>query len=83
MTEVHSLSTSIKYTLDVRGYTCPYPQYYTIKALDRLREGENLEIVLDNQPSVAILQDTVQKKGCTVISADRGKENAWRILIRK
>lgn len=82
MTEL-KLSTSGRYTLDVKGYTCPYPQYYTIRAIDRLREGESLEILLDNQPSVSILQDTAQKRGCTVVSANREKENAWRILIRK
>jgi len=72
-----------RYTLDVRGYTCPYPQYYTIKALHTLREGEALEVILDNHPSLGILQATATERGFRVVSIDEIQTNTWRIILAK
>jgi len=83
MAELKRLPNAGQYTLDVKGYTCPYPQYYTMKALHHICEGESLEVLLDNHPSLGIVQDTARKRGCTVISVDKVGENTWRILIRK
>jgi len=83
MAELRRLPIPGQYALDVRGYTCPYPQYYTVKALHHILEGESLEVLLDNHPSLGILQDTAKKRGCAVISVEKVEGDAWRILIRK
>lgn len=69
--------------LDVRGYSCPYPQYYTIKALHSLGADKTLEILLDNQPSLEIVQDYARKQGCRSVSAEKTEDNTWKIVIRK
>jgi tRNA 2-thiouridine synthesizing protein A len=82
MDEIKSLSKR-RYTLDVRGYTCPYPQYYTIKALHTLRDGETLEVILDNHPSVGIIQATAKERGFEVVSTEEIEKNTWRIIVSK
>jgi tRNA 2-thiouridine synthesizing protein A len=33
------------YLLDVCGYVCPHPQIYTKKSLEKIAEGDELQIV--------------------------------------
>ena len=40
-----------EYKLDVTGYTCPHPQMYTKKALEKMGTGDVLELVFDNPSS--------------------------------
>ncbi len=49
------------YRLDVTGYVCPHPQLYTKKALEKMKQGELLELVFDNPSSgesIAAMCDT-------------------------
>ncbi|MBS7625502.1 sulfurtransferase TusA family protein [Candidatus Bathyarchaeota archaeon] len=69
--------------IDARGYSCPYPQYLTMRALQTLSENGILEIVLDNLPSLETVQDYARKHGCRFVSANRIGDNVWKITIRK
>ncbi len=40
-----------RYLLDVKGYVCPHPQIYTKRALQKLQQGEILEVIFDNPSS--------------------------------
>lgn len=39
------------YLLDVQGYVCPHPQLYTKKSLEKIKDGDILEVVFDNPSS--------------------------------
>ena len=39
------------YSLDVCGFVCPHPQLYTKKSLEKIQEGDILNIVFDNPSS--------------------------------
>lgn len=71
------------YILDVKGYTCPYPQFLVLKALEKLSQGEKLEVILDNPPSYKLVQEIVKNRGHKVILAEQIRENLWRIIIEK
>jgi len=40
-----------EYHLDICGYTCPHPQMYTKKSLEKIEEGDILNVVFDNPSS--------------------------------
>ena len=40
-----------KYQLDVRGMTCPHPQLYTKKSLEKIQEGDSKQRVQSTQES--------------------------------
>jgi tRNA 2-thiouridine synthesizing protein A len=40
-----------KYMLDVCGFVCPHPQIYTKKSLEKVSEGDVIEVIFDNPSS--------------------------------
>lgn len=40
-----------QFQLDVRGYSCPHPQMYTKKALQKMSNGDVLTLLFDNPSS--------------------------------
>jgi len=71
------------YTLDVRGYTCPYPEFYTTIALNQLSSGQTLEVILDNPPSCETIPMAAKKHNCNVLEISKIDDTTWRITIKK
>lgn len=73
-----------QYQLDVCGYVCPHPQLYTKKALEKMKEGEVLEIVFDNPSSgesIAAMLDTI---GDEILErAKDGGKLTWKVRKRR
>ena len=70
------------YTLDVQGYVCPHPQLYTKKGLEKLKQGEILELIFDNPSSGESIAAMCQAEGNEIVSRDKdaGKTTMrWRI----
>ncbi len=72
-----------RYILKIIGLPCPYPVLYTVKALDKIKEGEVLEVLFDNQPSCETIKEAAIRKGCQVLTLERLEEALWKITIRK
>jgi len=68
------------YALDVCGYVCPHPQLYTKKALEKMKEGELLELVFDNASSGESISAMCDSRGNEVVEklTDSGKYT-WKI----
>ena len=71
------------YRLDARGYMCPYPQIFALKAMERIEEGAVLEVLIDNPLSCENVPAVARKNGHEVLSIDRVGEGEYRISIRK
>lgn len=71
-----------RFSLDVRGFACPYPQVLTLRGLDSLSSGDILELVLDNPPSVKSIPDVLKSRGHEVMEVQSLDANTWKILIR-
>jgi len=70
------------YMLDVQGYVCPHPQLYTKKGLEKLKQGEILEVVFDNPSSGESIFAMCQAEGNVIVSQEKeaGKSTMhWRI----
>ncbi len=70
------------YTLDVQGYVCPHPQLYTKKGLEKLKQGEILELIFDNPSSGESIAAMCQAEGNEIVARDKeaGKTTMrWRI----
>lgn len=55
------------YMLDVCGYVCPHPQIYCKKSLEKIAEGDVLEVVLDNPSSVETIVQMCDQVGHEVL----------------
>jgi tRNA 2-thiouridine synthesizing protein A len=69
------------FSLDVRGYVCPYPELLTLKTLKTLSSGDVLEVLLDNPPSVRDIPITIKKRGYTISDISRINRGLWKIIV--
>lgn len=72
------------FVLDVHGYVCPHPQLYTKKALDKIKQGEVLEVLFDNPSSGESILAMCQSSGNEIIEkneieSEKGKLIEWKI----
>ncbi len=51
------------YALDVCGYVCPHPQIYCKKSLEKIAEGEVLEMTFDNPSSAETIMQMLDQAG--------------------
>ncbi|MCX7163387.1 MAG: sulfurtransferase TusA family protein [Rhodocyclales bacterium] len=72
------------YMLDIQGYVCPHPQMYTKKGLEKLKQGDTLEVVFDNPSSGESIAAMCQANGDQILSQEKetGK-STMRWQIRK
>lgn len=52
----------MKYSLDLTGYSCPLPLLMTKKAMTDLKKGDSLEVVLNQQSSLADFELLAQEQ---------------------
>jgi tRNA 2-thiouridine synthesizing protein A len=71
------------YRLDARGYMCPYPQIFTLKAINKIENGSILEVLIDNPLSCENVPAVARKNGHEVLSIEKIGEGEYRISIRK
>ncbi|MFO8005375.1 sulfurtransferase TusA family protein [Thioalkalivibrio sp.] len=68
------------YTLDVTGYTCPHPQMYTKKALQKIVSGDVLTLVFDNPSSGESIISMCESEGNDLFDrSDLGGTFTWKI----
>ncbi|CAG0911608.1 unnamed protein product [Cyprideis torosa] len=69
-----------QYTLDVCGYTCPHPQMYTKKALQKMNDGDVLTLIFDNPSSGESIAAMCENEGNELFEKDEtGSSSAWKI----
>ena len=72
--------------LDIRAYACPLTWVKTRIALERLRVGESLEVLLAEGEALESVPRTAAEEGHAVLSAEPAPAEgpgSWRVLLRK
>jgi TusA-related sulfurtransferase len=54
-------------TLDVRGESCPYPELYTLDAIQKLEAGKILEVIADCPQSFINVPESAKRHGHKVL----------------
>ncbi len=67
--------------LDARGKACPMPVVLAIKELEKMNNGEVLEVLVDNDAAVGNLTRMATGKGASAESVKAGDD--WRVSIVK
>jgi len=72
--------------LDIRGKVCPMTFVYTKLALEKMNEGEIIEVLLDFPPAVENIPDSCRRQGLAEVleikKIDRNRK-VWRLNLRK
>lgn len=70
------------YMLDVCGYVCPHPQIYCKKSLEKMGDGDVLEMIFDNPSSAETIVQMCDQAGHEIL--ERKQEGGKTIFrIRK
>ncbi|MGB9727149.1 MAG: sulfurtransferase TusA family protein [Nitrososphaeria archaeon] len=72
-----------EYFLNLKGAVCPYPVLYTKMALEKLKAGEILQVVIDNPPSLETVPASVKVSGNEVLEIREVEPAVWVIRIRR
>jgi tRNA 2-thiouridine synthesizing protein A len=72
-----------RYTMNARGYTCPYPELFARRALEKLASGDVLEFIIDNVPSCETVPAAAEELGHKVLEVSKIDETTWKIIIKK
>jgi tRNA 2-thiouridine synthesizing protein A len=72
-----------RYVLDVRGYTCPYPQLLLAKALKSVEKNSVVEVLTDNPPSLDTLPRSIRNNKQEYLGTEVHSPGVWKILARK
>ncbi len=70
------------YMLDVCGYVCPHPQIYCKKSLEKMKEGEVVEVVFDNPSSKETIIQMCEQAGNEILE-DKTEGGKIRLKIEK
>lgn len=72
--------------LDIRAYACPLTWVKTRIALERLRVGESLEVLLAEGEALENVPRSAAEEGHAVLSSEPAPAEgpgSWRVLLRK
>ena len=70
-------------SIDVQGYSCPYPLHITLMEMSKIGQGDRLEILLDNPPSCEDIPIAAGKKGYKVLEVTKLDETLRKIVLEK
>jgi TusA-related sulfurtransferase len=69
--------------VDARGLKCPKPLTETRKKLNKMNQGETVEVLFDHEISYDELPKAMVESGNTVVSLIELPEKGWKITIKK
>ena len=72
-----------RYVLDVRGYSCPYPQLFLAQALKAVEKDSFLEVLTDNPPSTEILPRSIRNNKQEYVGTEVVQPGVWKITAKK
>ena len=72
--------------LDIRGKVCPMTFVYTKLALEKMNEGEIIEVLLDFPPAIENIPESCRRQGLAKVlkikKIDRNNK-VWQLNLRK
>ncbi len=71
-----------QYLLDVTGYVCPHPQLYTKKTMEKLKSGDQLELVFDNPSSAESISAMCERERNPILDK-QSRDGKFIFMIQK
>ncbi len=70
------------YKLDARGRVCPLPLFYTKKEIEKLRSGDELQVLTDDAVAKNTIPEWSREHGHEVVKVEESGSEL-RLVIRK
>ncbi len=69
--------------INIKGLVCPYTFVKSKLAIEEMKVGEVLEILLDYPEASRSIPKSMEEHGHTVLKVEKINDKDWIILIRK
>ncbi len=69
--------------IDIRGEVCPYTFVKSKLAIEDLKSGQILEVIVDHAPATENVPRSLGSEGHKVLEVVKIDEHEWRIVIQK
>lgn len=69
--------------LNIKGEVCPYTFVKSKLAIEEIKPGQLLEIIVDHLPAVENVPRSLENEGHKVLEVKQISEKDWRLLIQK
>ncbi|PTD94349.1 hypothetical protein C9439_03385 [archaeon SCG-AAA382B04] len=69
--------------VDLTGEVCPYTFVKSKLAIEKMKKGEVLEIVLDYKEAVENVPESMENHGHKVEEVEKTGNNKWKVIIKK
>jgi len=70
-------------TIDIKGEICPYTFVKSKLAMEELKSGQILEIILDHQPATENVPRSMKNEGNEILEVEKINDTDWRIVVKK
>lgn len=69
--------------IDLKGEVCPYTFVKSKLAMEEMRLGEVLEVIVDHEPAVENVPKSMQNEGQKVLTVEKLNGADWRMVFKK
>lgn len=69
--------------IDLKGEVCPYTFVKSKLAMEEMRLGEVLEVIVDHEPAVENVPKSMQNEGQRVLTVEKLNGADWRMVFKK
>ena len=69
--------------IDIRGDVCPYTYVKSKLAIEDLKSGRVLEVIVDHAPAIESVPRSMESEGHKILEVGKIGEGVWRIVIQK
>lgn len=69
--------------IDLKGEVCPYTFVKSKLAMEEMRLGEVLEVIVDHEPAVENVPKSMQSEGQKVLTVEKLNGADWRMVFKK
>lgn len=69
--------------IDLKGEVCPYTFVKSKLAMEEMRLGEVLEVIVDHEPAVENVPKSMQSEGQRVLTVEKLNGADWRMVFKK
>ena len=69
--------------IDLKGEVCHYTFVKSKLAMEEMRLGEVLEVIVDHEPAVENVPKSMQNEGQRVLTVEKLNDADWRMVFKK
>jgi len=69
--------------LNIKGEVCPYTFVRSKLALEQMKAGEVLQVIVDHEPATENVPRSMENEGHKVLKIEKINDTDWQIIVRK